>query len=62
MQLNLSKLKWSPWCDLCNCGSDQNLSVIKVVGNKKIMNKRGHPISTSSMVEEKISLKVSVKR
>jgi len=47
---------------LHNSGSDYNLSVIKVVGNKKIMNKRGHPISTSSMVEEKISLKVSVKR
>jgi hypothetical protein len=34
---------------LHNSGSDQNLSVIKF------------PISTSSMVEEKISLKVSVK-
>ncbi len=29
-------LKTSPWCDLRNRKSDQNLSVIKVAGNQKL--------------------------
>ena len=57
-KLSLDRKCHQKLCDLRNRESDQNLSVIKVAGNQKIIIIYGLPINKSSTVAEKIGLEV----